>query len=86
MGPCQHDLAAVDRESSLSTLHHYGCHAHHRRWVHPWYALWRDEHGRPRTLNPYGGQEATWRFQASPPPQHPTLEQAIRVWEATQRA
>jgi hypothetical protein len=54
--------------------------------LHPWYALWRDEHGRPRTLNPYGGQEPAWRFQASPPPEHVTLEQTIRVWEATQRA
>jgi hypothetical protein len=54
--------------------------------LHPWYALWRDEHGKPRTLNPYGGQEAVWRFQASPPPEHATLEQAIRAWEATQRA
>ena len=52
--------------------------------LHPWYALWRDEHGRPRTLNPYGGQEAVWRFQASPPPEHASLEKAIRAWEATQ--
>jgi hypothetical protein len=54
------------------------------RW-RPWQAVWRDEHGRPRTLNPYAGQEMVWRFQASPPPTYTTLEQAIAAWEATQR-
>jgi hypothetical protein len=54
------------------------------RW-RPWHAVWRDEHGRPRTLNPFGGQEPLWRFQASPAPSSLSLEQAIAAWEATQR-
>jgi hypothetical protein len=53
--------------------------------LHPWRGLWRDEHGRPRYLNPFAGQEPAWRYQESPPPTCATLEQAIRAWEATQR-
>ena len=51
------------------------------RW-RPWQAVWRDEHGRPRTLNPYAGQELVWRFQESPPPAYSSLEQAIAAWES----
>jgi hypothetical protein len=53
------------------------------RW-RPWRAAWRDEHGRPRTLNPHASWEPLWRFQASPPPQYTSLEQAIKAWDATQ--
>jgi hypothetical protein len=49
--------------------------------LHPWHALWRDEHGRPRSLNPYAGQEPIWRYEPSPPPVHTRLDQAIRAWE-----
>jgi hypothetical protein len=52
--------------------------------LHPWHALWRDEHGRPRSLNPYAGQEPRWRYEPSPPPAYTRLEQAIRAWETTQ--
>jgi len=54
------------------------------RW-RPWQAAWRDEHGRPRTLNPHASWEPIWRFEASPEPQYASLEQAINGWEAAQR-
>lgn len=50
-----------------------------------WLALWRDEHGRPRSLNPHRSQEPIWRPQASAAPLATTLSQAIAAWEATQR-
>jgi hypothetical protein len=53
--------------------------------LRPWLALWRDEHGRPRTLNPHRSQEPIWRPQGSAPPAATTLPQAIAAWEATQR-
>jgi hypothetical protein len=55
------------------------------RW-RPWRAAWRDEHGRPRTLNPHASWEPIWRFQASPPPEYTSLKQAIKVWDATQHS
>jgi hypothetical protein len=53
--------------------------------LRPWLALWRDEHGRPRTLNPHRSQEPIWRPQASVAPAATTLPQAIAAWETTQR-
>lgn len=54
--------------------------------LHPWQAIWRDEHGRSRSLNPFVGQEPIWRFQESASPTATTLNQAIATWEAMQRA
>jgi hypothetical protein len=65
--------------TTTSALHIEG------RW-RPWRAAWRDEHGRPRTLNPHASWEPIWRFEASPPPQYTSLEQAIKVWDATQHS
>jgi hypothetical protein len=52
--------------------------------LHPWHTVWRDEHGRPRSLNPHAGQEPICRFQESAPPVCSSLDQAIRAWETTQ--
>jgi hypothetical protein len=49
--------------------------------LRPWSAIWRDEHGRPRSLNPFMDQETHWRFLESPQPTAATLEQAIAQWD-----
>jgi hypothetical protein len=50
---------------------------------HPWHATWWDEHGRERTLNPWIGEEPTWRLLSSVPPDlNRTLSQAIAAARA----
>jgi hypothetical protein len=52
--------------------------------VRPWRALWRDEHGRPRTLNPWQRSEMIWRYEPSPEPAATTFDQAIAAWNEYQ--
>jgi hypothetical protein len=43
--------------------------------------VWRDEHGRPRSLNPWELQEPRWRYENAGPPTVTSLAEAIRAWD-----
>ena len=44
-------------------------------------AVWRDEQGRPRSLNPWELHETQWRYRSAGPPTVSSLAAAIDQWE-----
>jgi hypothetical protein len=44
-------------------------------------SVWRDEHGRPRSLNPWELEEPRWRYAAAGPPTSANLAEAIHSWD-----